>query len=247
MRSTRFVAAAILLAGFVMAGCASHTAIPDEDRVRLERALPGRTFYLRHSMYVGPFWSDRQKLFVTDVVPGEIPWVVNPAGVPMEPGEPTGVIPAGTRVRLSKLELPTGFTVATRDPFLPRYNPWVFLEVDGMPRSPAAVMVLRSDLKSFAQVQAELDRYLSVDDLAPMLSKLPQDLLRAVKEKRLVEGMSADLVAASWGWPEQRRLSPSPEGRREEWIWPSERRKAVIVGDRLVSWEGKGAATSVAE
>ncbi len=236
-------AAAISVVAFasIFAGaCAGHTQIPDEDRIRLERTLPGRSFYLRHSMYVGPFWADEQKVFLSDVVPGEIPWVVNPAGVPMEPGAPTGVIPAGTRVRIAKLELPTGYTVATRNPFLPRYNPWLYLEVEGMPRAPTPVMVLRGDLESHAQMLAEIERFLSQDDLAPMIAKIPTALLKAVNEKRLVEGMTPDLVAMAWGWPERRQLAPSPEGRREEWTWPSERRKAVIVGDRLISWEGDG-------
>lgn len=224
------------------AGCASHTVIPDDDRVRLERTLPGKTFYLRNAMYVGPFWSDEGKLFLTDIVPDEITWVVNPAGLPIEPGAPTAVIPAGTRVRVLGLELPTGFNVATRNPFVPRYNPWLLLEVEGRPRSPAAVMVLRSDLKSQAEFLAEIDRFLSQDDLEPMLARLPPAMRRAVNEKRLIEGMTIDLVAMAWGWPEQRQIAPSPDGRREEWTWPSGRRKAVIVGEKLISWSGVGAA-----
>lgn len=240
----RAVLALAVLAAATFAGCASHTVIPDEDRVRLERSLPGRTFYLRHSMYVGPFWSDESKLYMTDIVPDEIPWVVNPAGVPMDPGAPNRVIPAGTRVRVLSLDLPTGFTVATRSPFSPRYNPWLLLEVEGMPRSPAPVMVLRSDLRSQAEYLAEIDRFLSQNDLEPMLSRLPPAMRRAVNEKRLIEGMSLDVVAMAWGWPERRTIAPTPEGRREEWSWPSNRRSAVIVGERLISWEGSGATVS---
>ncbi|HWV36920.1 MAG TPA: hypothetical protein VN033_00410 [Vulgatibacter sp.] len=241
MRRHAWAAVGILLA----TACASHTTIPDEDRVRLERSLPGRTFYLRHSMYLGPFWSDPGKRFLSDVVPGEIPWVVNPAGEPMDPGAPTAVIPAGTRVRIVKLELPTGRAVTLRNPFLPRYNPWLFLEVAGLPRDPVPVMILRADLGSHAEVLAEIDRFLSRDDLSPLLGALEPEIRKAVAEKRLVAGMSPSEVAMAWGWPERRKLSSSPDGKREEWIWPSARRHAVIVGDRLLSWEGEGTQVGV--
>lgn len=230
----------IAFAAIFSGACASHTVIPNEDRVRLERNLPGKTFYLRHAMYVGPFWGEEDKRFLSDVVPGEIPWVVNPAGLPMDPGEPTAIVPAGTRARVAKLELPTGFTIATRNPFSPRYNPWLLVEVEGLPRNPVQVIVLRSDLRSGEELMAEIDRYLSQDDLEPMLAKLSTGLRKAVNEKRLVEGMTADLVAMAWGWPERRTITPAPEGRREEWVWPSEQRKALLVGGKLVSWEGSG-------
>jgi len=241
VKSFSTLAKTCALLAFVVSGCASHTTIPDEDRVRLERSLPGRTFYLRHAMYVGPFWSDESKLYVTDIVPDEIPWVLNPAGVPIDPGAPTGVIPAGTRVRIVRLELPTGYAVATRNPFVPRYNPWLLLEVEGFPGKPVPTMVLRSDLGSQLEFEEEIDRFLSRDDLEPMLAKLPAPMRRAVNEKRLIEGMSSDVVAMAWGWPERRTIAPSPEGRREIWVWPSQRRSAVILGERLVSWEGTGA------
>ena len=237
MRSHAWAAAAVLFA----TACASHTTIPDTDRIRLERSLPGRTFYLRHSMYVGPFWSDGGKRYLTDVVPSEITWVVNPAGEPMDPGAPVRVIPAGTRVRIVKLELPTGYTVTLRNPFLPRFNPWLYVEVAGQPREPMPVMILRDDLGSEAEILAELDRFLSKDDLSPLLGALAPEVRKAVEEKRLVAGMSPSEVSMAWGWPERRKISASPEGKREEWIWPSARRHAVIVADRLLSWEGEGA------
>lgn len=232
-------ALALATAALVAGGCASHTRVPDADRIRLERTLPGRTFYLRHAMYLGPFWSEGDKRFLSDGVPGEIPWVVNPAGVPIDPGAPYRVIPAGTRVRIRKLELPTSYQVTTRNPFGPRYNPWLYLEVEGLPREPVPVILLGREVESYDQVLVEIDRWLSPDDLAPALAQLEPEVLRAVNEKRLLEGMPAAAVAMAWGYPERKEISPSPEGRREEWIWPSGRRRAQIVGGRLVSWEGE--------
>lgn len=235
----------LVAVGLFAAGCASHTFVPDEDRIRLERSLPGRTFYLRHSMYVGPFWGDQEKLFVTDGVPGEIPWVVNPAGVPIDPGEPTRIVPAGTRVRIAKVEFPTSLTVTRRNPFHPRYNPWVFLQIEGLPDKPTPILLLRRELANHEEVVAELERFLTPDDPAPLLRQLPEAVLRAVNEKRLIEGMPAEAVAMAWGWPERKRFHPSPEGRQEEWVWPFDRRKVRIVGGKLVSWEGDTARIAV--
>jgi len=231
-----------LALGLALAGCASHTRVPDADRLQLERQLPGRTFYLRHAMYVGPFWADQDKLFLSDGVPGEIPWVVNPAGVPIDPGAPTAIVPAGTRVRIRKLELPTGLAVTTRNPFGPRYNAWLYVDVEGMPRTPTPVILLRRDIESREQVMAEIERWLSPDDLAPALAQLGPEVLAAVNEKRLVEGMPAEAVAMAWGYPERKEIRPSPEGRVETWTWPFDKRKARIVDGRLVSWEGEGAS-----
>jgi hypothetical protein len=192
-------------------------------------------------MYVGPFWSDADKYFLSDGVPGEIPWVVNPAGVPIEPGTPFAVVPAGTRVRVRKLELPTGYNVTTRNPFGPRFNAWLVVDVEGQPRNPAPVILLARDLQSQAQVMAQIERWLSPDDLAPALAQLTPDVRKAVNEKRLVEGMPAEAVAMAWGYPERKELQPSAEGRVEEWVWPFDKRKARIVGGRLVSWDGEGA------
>jgi hypothetical protein len=227
-------------------GCASHTFVPDEDRVRLERTLPGRTFYLRQAMYLGPFWSDEEKRFLTAGVPGEIPWVVNPAGVPIEPGEPLAIVPVGTRVRVTKIEFPTSFTVTTRNPFLPRYHPWVYLQVEGLPSKPTPILLLRRELHSHAEVVEELERHLSPDDLQPQLRSLPEAVLQAVNEKRLIEDMPAEAVTMAWGFPERKHFQPSPEGRVEEWIWPFEKRKARIVGGRLVSWEGEAPRVPIA-
>jgi len=233
-----FAALALALS---VAGCASHTKVPDADRMRLERALPGRTFYLRHAIYLGPFWSDADKRFLSDGVPGEIPWVVNPAGVPIDPGAPYAVVPAGTRVRIRKLELPTGLGVATRNPFGPRYNPWLYLDVEGVKSAGVPVVLLGRDAQSFDQVMAEIDRWLSPDDLAPTLAQLSPEVRKAVDEKRLIEGMPVEAVAMAWGYPERKEIHATGESRREVWTWPFGKRKAEIVDGRLVSWDGESA------
>lgn len=236
--NVRILAAACVCAVGV-AGCAGRTKVSGEDRSRLERELPGRTFYLRHAMYLGDFWSDPHKAFLSDGVPGEIPFLVDPNGNPIDPGPSRQIVPAGTRVWVVRLELPTSWTVTTRGPLTPRYNPWLLLEVTGLPERPMPTMVLRADLKSAAEVQEELDRFLSRDDLAPVLAAMPEEVVRAIQDKRLVEGMSAEAVAMAWGYPERKTMRPTPAGRLEEWVWPGGTRTATLVeGKGLTEWKG---------
>jgi hypothetical protein len=231
---------AVALAAVLLGACAGQSLIPDEDRMQLERTLPGRTYYLRTAMYVGPFWSDRHKVFLSDVVPGEITWVQSPGGSPIDPGAPTGIVRVGSRVRIVRLELPTGFTVSTRSLSSPRYNPWLLLEVEGMPHDPTPVILLRRDLRSLDQVQQEIERFLSPDDLQPMLDTFPEAVLRGIDEKRVIEGMPAEAVQMAWGYPERKTISPSPQGRREEWVWPGGNRKATLLDGKLMLWVGDG-------
>ena len=64
------------------------------------------------------------------------------------------------------------------------------------------------------------------------------EVVQAIREKRLVEGMTAEAVAMAWGYPERKKLDASPAGRREEWVWPGGRRRATLVeGKGLVSWD----------
>lgn len=228
-----------LFVALMLPSCAGQSPLPDEDRMQLERSLPGRTYYLRAAMYAGPFWSDRHKTLLSDVVPGEITYVQSPTGSPIDPGPPTGIVPAGARVRVIELELPTGFNVNTRMLSSPRYNPWLLLHVEGLPQEPTPVIVLRRDLSSLDQVQQEIERYLSPDDLRPVLDAFPEAVRRGIDEKRLIEGMPAEAVQMAWGYPERKTIAPSPEGRREEWVWPGARRRATVVDGRLMSWTGE--------
>jgi hypothetical protein len=228
-----------LLVALLASACAGQSPLPDEDRMQLERSLPGRTYYLRTAMYAGPFWSDRHRTLLSDVVPGEIVFVQSPTGDPIDPGPPTSIVPAGTRVRIVSLELPTGFNVTTRTMSSPRYNPWLVLEVDGLPRDPAPVIVLRRDLRSLEQVQQEIDRYLSPDDLKPVLDAFPEAVLRGIDEKQVLEGMPSQAVQMAWGYPEKKTMQPTPEGRKEDWVWPGGKRTATIVDGRLTAWTGE--------
>lgn len=230
--------AAACACAVAIAGCAGRSRIPDEDRSRLERELPGRTYYLRHAMYVGDFWSDPHKAFLSDGVPGEIPFLADTKGEPIDPGPARGIVPAGTRVRIVSLELPTSWVVTTRGPLTPRYHPWLLLEVDGLPPKPTPTMVLRPNLRSAAEVTEEIERFLSKDDPAPVLAAMPPEVVRAIQEKRLVEGMGPEAVEMAWGYPERKTMKPSPAGRHEEWTWPGGRRHATLVeGKGLIGWQ----------
>ncbi len=228
---SRWLTSALLLAS--LQSCSTDSVVPDEARIRLAHDLPGKTFYLRHSLFVSPFWSENTRLLLTDGAPDDRPWVLSPTtkeAVP--PGAPIAILPAGTRVRIVELELPSAFTMAGRPPISPRFSPWLSLDVEGAAKQPIPTLVL-GDVRDYESTMEQLVRWLSPEDIAADLAALPEEQRAAVREKRLVPGMESRAIVMAWGEPERRTLSPSPEGRREAWSWAAGRRTAKLLDGRL--------------
>lgn len=233
MRSARLPLLAAALLFLALQSCTTDSVVPDEARIRLAHDLPGKTFYLRHSLYASQFWSENTRVLLTDGAPDDRPWVLSPTtkeAVP--PGAPIAILPAGTRVRIVELELPSAFTMAGRPPISPRFQPWLSLDVEGVEREPTPTLVL-GDVRDYESAIEQLLRWLSPEDIAADLAALPEDQRDAVREKRLVPGMESRAIVMAWGEPERRTLSPSPEGKRESWSWASGRRTAKLLDGRL--------------
>ncbi|MBS2032354.1 MAG: hypothetical protein JST54_30925 [Deltaproteobacteria bacterium] len=237
MRS--FIAAAI--AAVALVGCASATPIPDDDRAKLENELNGRSRFLRVSLYEGPFWSDDSKELVSAQPPQELQLFTDAHGevVPAPPAK--GIVPAGRKVTITKVELPTGMVVAGRMPYTPRYNPWVYLHVEGESGDRPAILVLRSDLKSHDQFLTALDRLLTAEDPSPRLNAYADEIRAAISQKQVVRDMDAEAVEMAWGIPEHKSIDLKGGNRAEVWTYSGGKRK-VTLSDGKVSAVDTGAA-----
>lgn len=224
------VSAALLAA---LAGCTPRAVIPDAERQRVASTLSGQQRWLRVAVYVGPFWSDRTKVLVSDAPTDGLDLVETPNGQPVDPPPPDRILPPGTAVRIREVEFPTGWMIAQRVVMTPRYHPWVLLDVAGDDRP--HVLVLEQTAASFEAVRAEVDRVLTTDDPSSVLAALPPEQREAVGRKELVEGMSPRAVEMAWGLPERRRIDRP--AATEEWVWPGGRRKAFFLEERLQRWE----------
>jgi hypothetical protein len=106
--------------------------------------------------------------------------------------------------------------------------------VAGTPKSaPPYVLVLRQGMKTTADFDSEVARYLVKEDPAPLLTALPDPVREAVKTKNAVLDMTADALEMAWGYPESKNVSFEGELKKEVWKWPGGKRVAVLTDGRV--------------
>ena len=87
-------------------------------------------------------------------------------------------------------------------------------------------MVLRPQIKSKREFYAELERYITQQDPSHVLAQWPDFVREAVRTKTAVEGMPAEALEMSWGYPERRRMTFDSSAKKEEWIYADGKRRA---------------------
>lgn len=220
-----------LLAG----GCATYTSLGAEPRARIEKQFTAsrEPYFLRQSLYVTPFFGDASKQLLTAVPPEDVRLLNDLGGRPINPGKVEGVVPAGSRVRVQQVEFPTAFKVAERVLLSPRTDTWVYLDVEGWKGDRPLVLVLPEEVRTEAEFVANLERFLTREDLKPKLDALAPPVREAVKEKRAIPGMPEDALVMSWGPPARRNRSFREGLRVEEWVFPGGRRRAYLTEGRV--------------
>lgn len=238
----RLILRPLLLLSALLAGCAGHTALAPEARMRLEQELTRSTrgWYLRESLYVTPFFGDASKRLLTPVPPEDVRLLDDPSGNPISPGPVQGVAPVGARARILRVEFPTAFTVAERILVTPRTQPWVYLEVAGVGGDTPLILVLPSESKTEAEFRADLERHLTTTDPAEALAALSPAVREAAMAKQAIQGMSAEALRMAWGQPAKIRVDYRDGVRVEEWRFPGDRRSASLEEGRVVRFTDPG-------
>jgi len=231
----RATVALLALAALPFSACTPGVVVPDQDRLRLTRELEGQRLWLRVAVFLGPFFSDREKALATDQPLSEVELIEGPGGETILPPPAERVLPPGTSVVVRDVEFPTPWVIARRVLLTPRTHPWVWLEVPGESRP--VILVVSRTAATYEDVRAEIDRYLSSSDPGRALAALSDFQRKAIEKKEVVEGMGHAAVAMAWGHPEKRILD-RPSGK-EQWLWPGGRRKAWFEDDRLIRFEGR--------
>lgn len=234
MLRTRLAALA-LAAALPLAGCASAPLLPENDRLALDREWENKVLYLRASLNVTPFFSDASKRLASPLHADSILLLVDTKGAPISPGEVESVVPMGTKVRIEKIEHPTGLTVTRRPLYTPRNNPWVWLALPGVARGRPYIVVLRHGMLTREDFRAALGDLFSEDEPSIWLKGATPEERQAVEEKRLVAGMGADLVVLSWGRPEKIQQDLDGGVKVETWTWPLGKRSATFRDGKLTA------------
>jgi hypothetical protein len=225
----------LLTGTWLTAACATTTPLPTEDRAAIEREVMSRPEgrYLKLSFYVQPFFGDGTKKLLSAVPPEEVRLIETTNGKPVSPGQTEKIIPAGTRVRIRKLEFPTAWVMAERVVYTPRTQPWVYLSIEGESSTHPFIIVLRPQIKTRQEFYAELERYVTEKDPAVLLARWPEFVREAVRTKTAAEGMPAEALEMAWGYPERRHMTFDNSVEKEEWIYVDGRRRAYVAEGRV--------------
>ncbi len=220
------------LLGVVIAasGCAtSQVFVPPAQAAALQRSLAGEERFLRIAFYGTPFFGDSTKRLLSPVSPDQVRMLNNPDGSPVSPGPVERIFAPGTPVRVLKVEFPTAYAMSERVLYTPRTLAWVFLDVAGTPKqSPPYVLVLRPGLKDENEVTSEVNRYLSKDNLKPLLDGFSESVRAAVLEKKAIVEMPADALEMAWGYPDRKTFELEGAVKKETWTYADGRKQAVL-------------------
>lgn len=229
-----------------LTGCATaQVAIEPTQVAELERSLNGDQRFLRVSMFLTPFFKDATKRLLTPVAPELVRLLEGPQGKPLNPGPVERTIPAGTPVRILKVEFPSAWVMTERVLYTPRSLVWLVLDVQGSPRnSPPSVLVLRPGLKSDQEFLAELERHLTREDQTHRLESFSESVREAIRTKAVVIDMPAEALEMAWGFPEAKRIELVDGQRKETWRWGDGARTATLIDGRLTIFTGASGASS---
>jgi hypothetical protein len=224
-----------LAAAVLFVGCTTtQVYIPSEARPAIVRQLEGEDRFMKVSFFVTPFFGDGSKKLLSPVQPDELRLLENTDGTAIHPGAVDAVFPAGTLVRIKKVEFPSSFTMTERMLMTPRTLVWLYLDVGGTPKNaPPYVLVLRPGIRDETEFASEVERYLGKEDPAPRLAGFSDPVREAVLTKRAILDMPADALEMAWGYPEVKKLSFEGEKKLETWTWPGGKRVALLADGRV--------------
>jgi hypothetical protein len=229
------VRAAGLLAGVLLAGCAtSQVFVPPDQAAGLQRSYAGEERFLKLAFHGTPFFGDSTKKLLSPVSPDQLRLLTNPDGSPVNPGPSERVFPPGTPVRIVKLEFPTTWAMSERVLYTPRSLAWVYLDVANTPKqSPPYVLVLRPGLKDENEVRSEIDRYLAKEDPKAVLEGFSDAVRAAVLEKKAVPDMPAEALEMAWGYPERKKYELEGSAKKETWFYADGRKQVVLLDGKV--------------
>jgi hypothetical protein len=209
----RRAAAGLLLALGLVVGasaCPSYTVIPDDARARLDERHGGELLFLKQSLYAGRFYDDDRFRLVHPRRFDELTYLRTVEGDPIPPPPADEIIPAGTRVRVERLEWPDGNAVFRRPLYTPRYTTWIFLRVARergadvtVERKERHILLLPGGLHDEATFEEWFAASLTKTDPNPWLASLPDDQRVGIEQKKPVRGMGYEALTAALGFPDR--------------------------------------------
>ncbi len=202
----------VLVAAVVGLGsaCASYVVVDDNARAALDESHTGELLYLKQSMYAGQFYDDDRYRLVHPRRFEELTYLLNAEGEPIAPPPSNEIIPAGTRVRVEKIEWPDGDAVFRRPLYTPRYTTWVFLRVarergsaTTIERNERHILLLPGGISDQETFDQWFTASLSSTDPNPWLLALPEQQQAGIEQKLPAVGMTYEALTSALGFPDR--------------------------------------------
>ncbi|MEW5852764.1 MAG: hypothetical protein AB2A00_28530 [Myxococcota bacterium] len=225
--------------------CTSSLPLPavptlsERAREQVDESYRRRDYALRQSMYFGPFFDDPNLVLVAPKPFDELALLTLPGGRNIAPGPVRGILPAGTRIRIERIELPTTGTVLGRPLLAPRYNPWIVFRVNRFDvdnphfQDIRHVVVLPFHVTDPEQLERAVDVLFAPEDYRDWLRQRSPQVRSAIEQKQAMKGMTLAELTAALGMPD--RTTREPESPRSTAYFG--RRAVTLENDVVVGVE----------
>jgi hypothetical protein len=225
----------LLLLPIFLCACLTTYRMPIEisEQGRLSRSLENQSRFLRISYFVTPFFGDETKQLLSPVNPAWLHLLEDLDGNPVPPGDIEDLLPAGTLVRILKVEFPNAAAINQRVMYSPRTRPWVYVATQHS--SKPLVLVLKNTFESPDDFQAELNRYLTPLNPSSQIEEFSADEQTAIRTKEALLGIGAQALEMALGYPETKTLVFEGNQKTETWIWGGGKKALTLREGRVVS------------
>jgi hypothetical protein len=230
MRNLALLASLALLA--TLSGCKTLSLLSPGDQQAVQSRHHNQTLFAKQPWFVGPFYSYDDRQYVSERAFDERILLESTSGEPIVPLAPTGIVPMGRRLRIRQVEFPTGGVVAARKLKSPRHFTWVILEDTEQPDGLPYVLVLTQSFRTPEAFAEALALYLVEEDPRPAFGSRRPEVRSAIERKLVVQGMRADELMRSRGYPDQ--LLREQVGGVQVETWRYAVGREVILKDEAV-------------
>jgi len=228
------LACLLLSMGFLCACLAApRMSLDISEQGRLSRALEDKLRFLRISFFVTPFFADETKQLLSPVHPAWLHVLEDTEGVPVSPGDIEDLLPAGTPVRILRVEFPTPSVIRERVLYSPRTRPWVYVATPHS--SKPLILVLSNTFTHSNDFLTEFNRYLTPLDPSHQISEFSVDEQTAIRTKEAILGICAEALEMALGYPETKTILFDGGQKTESWLWGSGKKIVSLRRGRVVA------------
>jgi hypothetical protein len=219
-QTTKFCKWGALFLAIFLAGCPSHLNMSEASQASIATQIKGQSLWLKQSLYGGPFYDDDRFRLAHARKFEELTYLRTPDGDIILPPPSDEIIGVGTRVKIEKIEWPTGMNIFKRPIFTPRHCPWLYLRVARdrgqvtMNRDHLYILLVPDQVHDDKSFREWLEGILSSQDTNNWLMNLDKNERDGVLKKQALVGMSSESLMAALGQPDQLRRESVRQGER---------------------------------